>query len=103
MATEMPAVAADVGPLKGGWIPSSSSCKAYRDRSDESAMMISGRQIEFYESTCVIRGAKKSGASYSLKLLCEGEGETFQRSFVGKLNGNNTLVVKDGFTYKRCS
>lgn len=66
-------------------------------------MTISNREIEFYESRCVIRDVKKSGPTYSLKLLCEGEGQTFQRSFVGTLIGKNALVVKNGITYQRCS
>lgn len=97
-----PVLAADVGPLRGGWVGKNSSCKLYENRSDEGLITIFNNKIEFYESTCAIRGVKKSGPTYSLKLLCEGEGETFQQTFVAKINGNNMLVTKDGFTYKRC-
>lgn len=97
-----PATAADVGQLKGGWVERSVSCKALQNQSDERILSITNKQVEFYEASCLIRGVKKSGASYSLKLLCEGEGQTDQMTWHARLDAKDKLVVKDGFTYKRC-
>ncbi len=94
--------AADMGDIKGGWVAEGVDCSALETYADERIMKITDSMIEGYESECAISSIDQEGATYTIGLLCEGEGETFRSTLVVELRNHDSLGVKDGFNYKRC-
>jgi hypothetical protein len=96
-----PTVAADISQLYGEYVAPGVSCKVLDDYSDDRVMTIRKDHIEFWEQTCAVRQSQRSSTGFSLKVICEAEGETV-RGVIEIHPVSKQKVVVDGRAYVRC-
>lgn len=90
------------GPAIGRWVEANNSCSAFDDYSTELLLEIGVSEVERYESSCSIIDSTANGETYSIRLLCEGEGETFFSDLRLTLTNERLTDNDHGTSYKRC-
>lgn len=91
------APAADFSPIYGNWMEETMGCNPNNDIRRK----ISRSKIEYHESTCRIVSSRARAKTYTLKLECAGEGESWQRTETFKLV-NRRVMTSERLRFIRC-
>ena len=96
------ALAADVGPLKGGWVQEGLACSLLETQGEPNFIKITNNRFDFWNYPCKIQSLSRKKSRFTVDLVCEGEGQTTPFTWQGTLRGRNRLSDKDGMRYVRC-
>ena len=107
-AAAAPGTATANEPFEGYWAGTAAAC---RDQDSDDRLAIEGATFQWYETRCTASGIKAAGArAWTMKLSCQGEGETFAVRPRVSLPSPARLVMENGpvgrdprrQTYLRC-